>query len=549
MMDSPVGLKGTQSAGSDRDARNNASKSSLAGRGDDEQDFDHVPTPSMEAGCTAQRGATGPKRRRKSFDRRLHVSELVEGGHSIMEGIQYGEDGASVPGAVNQQGRQDGYHLRKRRSGRALCTSDLDGAEKDETSSVVNDGVMTRGMKRRSEDWLSALPEEIWGYILSHLEYNDIGKALCACQTFNKLTTEVWRHACEISWPQWTAVVGDVPDNMFSYPEQRWRKCYEMLSLRAAESENVSPWGDTFGGLQKQVTQKHRAVLVEWLLEVSLDFKLESSVIFQAVRFLDYYLREKSVERIFKFQALGITTLRFAVKCLKDHMPKVSAERYKCLMDPSRYADVCAGAATVKDIVDMTKHMERVIPKHIQMAPNAKMYLRCLWYTVTKGSIEHFTCEHMHVYVLAAFLLDLSQIDIECSTFTHSSLAAAALSLAFEIYGKEPWPMSLRAFSSYSLDCLEKQRKLLARRQAVSMAVNARQNWKFYYAAHNYQRFTNEWEVALDIMGSRSDAFLRMAWGENSTVPCMWEKMKLATEEAGSYAGDLEKIAIDILYD
>jgi hypothetical protein len=202
----------------------------------------------------------------------------------------------------------------------------------------------------------------------------------------------------------------------------------------------------------------------------------------------------------------------------------------------------------VKDIVDLTKHMERAIPKHIQMAPNAKMYLRCLWYTVTKGSIEQFTCEHMHVYVLAAFLLDLSQIDIECSTFTHSSLAAAALSLAFEIYDKEPWPMPLRAFSSYSLDCLEKQRKLLARRQAVTLAINARQNWKLYYTAHNYQRFKDEWEVALDIMGSRSDAFLHMAFGENSTVLDLWQKRKLTTEESGSFTCDLEKLALDILY-
>lgn len=441
-----------------------------------------------------------------------------------------------------------GYLLRKRRADSCaegylqLREQGLGLQQKQSTCSDKRledvQSVQTRAMAKRSIDWLGMLPDEMWAEVLSRLPYTDIGTAMCVCKTFSSMETYVWRLACADKWPELTAQMATVPDRMFKAQQSRWRKCYEMLSLREAENSLVREWGTTFPQkpvalatstgvadstgsvvhtpLQKEVTPHYRGVLVEWMIEVAQEWKLESTMIFQATRYLDSYLRTNEVN-IGNFQLLGVSAIRLAVSYLRPQM-KVTPEHQACLMEPARYAHVCDGAATEAGVVAMTKELDGIISKSMREAPNAKMYLRCLWYTISKTGISGCTAEDMHIYVLAAFLLELGQTDLAFSTFSHSSLAGASMSLALEFYGKDPWPVSLLAFSSYTRECLIEQRKVIARAQVLALASNVRDIWYRFYVNHLYHDRRVEWDRLLAVVAHRGGNFVEMAFGADTAT-------------------------------
>lgn len=51
--------------------------------------------------------------------------------------------------------------------------------------------------------------------------------------------------------------------------------------------------------------------------------------------------------------------------------------------------------------------------------------------------------------VCCSFLLQLSLLDLDCAGYPNSLLAASALSVALDSFGKEPWPMALQQYSAY----------------------------------------------------------------------------------------------------
>ena len=495
---------------------------------------------AQEAGAT---GDGSRKKRRKKSEGALVPTKLR---HSCKRASERSVDGHGNMHVKDSQKNLDGYVLRKRRGADSAAEHDV-GSNKirRDAIDVLDSGVQTRAMVKRSLDWLSMLPAEMWGEILGHLDYNDIGKALCVCRAFRDEHKYVWKIACQNLWPEWTERVSDVPDKMFSNPTARWRKCYEMLSLRAAENKLVIPLSETYSKFQKRITPHMRAVLVEWLLEVAQDWRLESSVIFQAVRFLDHYIRLVQVEDVSKFQMIGVSALRLAVMSLRKQMTKVTDEYYLCLLRPSRYSDVCDGAATENEVIETTKSLADIIPHEMKHSPNAKMYLRCLWYTISKSSINGCTQEDMHLYVLASFLLEIGQLSHKFSEYSHSSMAAAAISLSLEFCGKDPWPMQMRAFSSYSMECLTEQRKLLAKQQAIMRAPNLRIIWHGFYKNHLYQDRIAEWDRALDIMAGRNGEFIRIAFGPTSDISIKFNAIQESNSQDSSRYSELLSSLLD----
>ena len=493
---------------------------------------------------TAQEAGDGSrKKRRKKSEDAVDPRQLL---HSCKHASERLPAGRSSMHVNDGQKNLDGYVLRKRRGSESAAEHDF-GSNKIRRDAVIvtDSGVQTRAMAKRSFDWLSMLPAEIWGEILGHLDYNDIGRALCVCRAFRDEYKYVWKTACQNLWPEWTERVSDVPDKMFSNPTARWRKCYEMLSLRAAENKMVIPLRETYSKFQKRITPHMRAVLVEWLLEVAQDWRLESSVIFQAVRFLDHYIRLVEVDDVSKFQMIGVSALRLAVMSLKKQMTKVTEEHYQCLLRPSRYSDVCDGAATEQEVIQTTKALAEIIPHDMRHSPNAKMYLRCLWYTISKSRINGCTQEDMHLYVLASFLLEIGQLSHKFSEYSHSSMAAAAISLSLEFYQKEPWPMQMRAFSSYSMECLSEQRKILAKQQAVMRAPNLRIIWHGFYKNHLYQDRIVEWDRTLDVMAGRNGEFISIAFGPTSDITIKFNAIQESNSQDSSSYSELLSSLLD----
>lgn len=72
---------------------------------------------------------------------------------------------------------------------------------------------------------------------------------------------------------------------------------------------------------QKDLTDKMRSVLVDWMVEVQQNFELNHETLYLAVKFVDHYLMNKTITRA-RFQLLGLTAVFVACKLDVSHVAK-----------------------------------------------------------------------------------------------------------------------------------------------------------------------------------------------------------------------------------
>ncbi|KAK9806713.1 hypothetical protein WJX72_000302 [[Myrmecia] bisecta] len=199
--------------------------------------------------------------------------------------------------------------------------------------------------------------------------------------------------------------------------------------------------------MQRVVNARHRMVLTEWLAEVSWDWNLESTIVFKAVSYLDHYLGVTPVEVLSRFQLVGIACLRAAMGDTRKRLPIKLQDQDKDL-DPQRFAYISDRTYTPEEVEEFTTVIANCTPEHVKDAPNPKMFLRSFWYrTVSSGLV---TSEEMHIYTIASFFLQLSLLDLTCTGYSASLLAASALSNSLHIFGKESWPVFLQQYAAYT---------------------------------------------------------------------------------------------------
>merc|ERR1719287_70227 len=73
---------------------------------------------------------------------------------------------------------------------------------------------------------------------------------------------------------------------------------------------------------QEDLTEKMRAILVDWLVEVHWKFKLTSETLFATVHLLDTFLSRKQVKRV-KLQLVGVTCMLLAAKHEEIYPPEI----------------------------------------------------------------------------------------------------------------------------------------------------------------------------------------------------------------------------------
>ena len=73
---------------------------------------------------------------------------------------------------------------------------------------------------------------------------------------------------------------------------------------------------------QADISSRMRAILVDWLIEVHLKFKLLPETLFLSVNIMDRYLIKEKIKRE-KFQLLGVTSLLIASKFEEIYPPEI----------------------------------------------------------------------------------------------------------------------------------------------------------------------------------------------------------------------------------
>lgn len=92
----------------------------------------------------------------------------------------------------------------------------------------------------------------------------------------------------------------------------------------------LQPIPDYVDKVQSKITSQMRAVLIDWLIEVSDEFKLVTETLYLAIAYIDRFLSRHPINNS-DFQLLGVTCMCIASKYEEIHPPHM--ERFSYITD------------------------------------------------------------------------------------------------------------------------------------------------------------------------------------------------------------------------
>ncbi|CAB9508046.1 B-type cyclin [Seminavis robusta] len=178
---------------------------------------------------------------------------------------------------------------------------------------------------------------------------------------------------------------------------------------------------------QPHINEKMRSILVDWLVEVHMKFKLSPETLYLTINLIDRYLERREVVRS-NLQLLGVTCLMIASKYEEIWPPAVQELVY-----------ICDNAYTRPQIIKMETQVLRVLQYQITQ-PSAQTFL-----------VRYLKAAHAdkEMTQLACYLLDGTLLSYSLLQYLPSELAAAAVFVARVACNRHPWSPTLLKYSQY----------------------------------------------------------------------------------------------------
>lgn len=194
--------------------------------------------------------------------------------------------------------------------------------------------------------------------------------------------------------------------------------------------ELKAPLSNQYMRHQAEVNAKMRGILVDWLVEVHLKFKLVPETLFVTVRLVDRFLAASAVKRS-QLQLIGITAMVIACKYQEIYPPEVNDFVY-----------ISDNAYTKQDILRSEEHM-----------------LNTLSFAIGAPSSHAFALRWMHlcefhelpfVSHTVDYLLELALVDYDMLQYIPSLVSASAVALAAHLTSAAPTHEPVSRNSGYT---------------------------------------------------------------------------------------------------
>ena len=219
--------------------------------------------------------------------------------------------------------------------------------------------------------------------------------------------------------------------------------------IHSIEKNYLAKWN--YIGKQPEVTKNMRSILVDWLVEVSQEYKFETETLYLAISYIDRFLSVMSVQRC-KLQLVGIAAMFIASKYEEIYPP-----------DVSEFVFITEDAFTKPQVLRMEQLILKALSFNIS-APTSHLF-------VSKLS-EMAGCDD-RITSFAMYLNELSLMSDYFLQFTPSMVAAASVVLARQTLGMTVWPEYMVEISGHRVQDL--QACLLALHQSHVTAENCPQ--------------------------------------------------------------------------
>jgi len=190
----------------------------------------------------------------------------------------------------------------------------------------------------------------------------------------------------------------------------------------------------TYMTRQTDINEKMRAILVDWLVDVHLKFKLTPETLYLAVNVVDRFLDQKIVTRS-KLQLVGVVGMLLAAKYEEIYPPEIRDFIY-----------ISANTYTKDDILKM----ERLVLSSLDFcltSPSIYSFLRRALQVVDADQ----QCQHMALY-----LSELAVLDYRMLQYSPSIIGAVCVYLARKIQRHpDPWNWVLEYYTTYPVAGLQ----------------------------------------------------------------------------------------------
>jgi len=235
-------------------------------------------------------------------------------------------------------------------------------------------------------------------------------------ETVNESKTHVVdleMEACDIKDMDNPQLVAEYASTIFKY-------------LRETEGKYSAKHG--YMANQPDITDKMRAILVDWLVDVHLKFKLLPETLFLTINIIDRYLDHAQVTRQ-KLQLVGVTAMLIACKYEEIYSPEINDFVY-----------VTDNAYTREEILETEGKILAALKFNIT-TPSSYIFLER--YAKVHGVDER-------TLNLARYLIELALVEYKLLKYSPSNIACSALYLACKVLKKEAWNDTIARVSQYT---------------------------------------------------------------------------------------------------
>lgn len=210
------------------------------------------------------------------------------------------------------------------------------------------------------------------------------------------------------------------------------------------KEETVCLPDPNYMNFQTDINGKMRAILVDWLIEVHMKYKLRPETLFLTVNLIDRYLSKAHVARK-KLQLVGVVSMFIAAKFEEIHPPEVKD-----------FVHITDNAYTKDEVINMECTMLTALNFQI-VVPTMALFFEQLQ--------KVNRCDETHRQV-TEYILELGLLDMRMLRYTASHAVSAALLLSNELMGRRPvWPQHMVKHSRQTEQalraCMEEYREML----------------------------------------------------------------------------------------
>jgi len=187
---------------------------------------------------------------------------------------------------------------------------------------------------------------------------------------------------------------------------------------------------DNYMTNQTDINDKMRAILIDWLVDVHIKFKLMPETLYLTVNLIDRFLETKQVTRK-HLQLVGVTAMLIASKYEEIWAPEVRDFVYISDRAYSR---------------DQILNMEKIMLNVLRFNLTVPTHLHFIQRFVKAGGIA----ENKEIVAYATYLMELALPDYSMLKYNYSQIAASAVSAACAAFGKDSMPRALVRHSGYN---------------------------------------------------------------------------------------------------